>query len=173
MAHSPFTVLVTGPESSGKSTLARGLAAALSGVYVAEFAREYLEARAGVYKQADLDAISYGQLASQQRTIEQTEGPVICDTGPEVLYVWSLEKYGTISPAIDRALYETRYDSTLLCYPDLKWEPDPLREHANDEDRIRLFTTYERLTSNSPNRMIIRGSRRLEQAIDYLEQLIG
>ena len=171
MSGKPFTVLITGPESSGKSTLARGLAAAFSGVYVAEFAREYLGSRGGIYEQADLDAILEGQLAAQRTGVRSGEGLIVCDTGPEVLYVWSMEKYGYVSPCIEQALITTSYDATILCYPDLDWEPDPLREHAADEDRLRLFATYERLTLSRPNRLIIKGNERLMSATEFLKIL--
>jgi nicotinamide riboside kinase len=52
-----MTILVTGPESSGKTTLALNLAWALDGVYVAEAARDYLEERKGDYNEADLPEI--------------------------------------------------------------------------------------------------------------------
>ena len=171
MSTKPFTVLITGPESSGKSTLARGLAAAFCGVYVAEYAREYLEARGGVYEQTDLDNILEGQLAAQRKAVESGVSPMFCDTGPGVLYVWSKDKYGSVSPTIEQAFRAATYDATLLCYPDLEWEPDPLREHAATEDRERLFGIYKELTCGYPNRFIIRGHDRLALAQSHLNKL--
>ena len=49
------------PQSSGKSTLCAQLATHLNSVWVREYAREYVPARAGAYDEADLLAILNGQ----------------------------------------------------------------------------------------------------------------
>ena len=146
-------VLITGPESSGKTTLARRLAWALDGRYVAEAARAYLNARGGRYTEADLVPILQRQLAAERAAAAAGASLVVCDTGPEVLEVWSLVKYGRVAPAIAAARRAAYYDLALLCAPDLPYAPDPLRETPDPAARRRLFDRYRSLLH--PDRTVV------------------
>ncbi len=63
MKQKPFIITLVGPESSGKTTLARQLAAEFECPWVPEYAREYLEQRGGNYDETDLVKIAEGQLS--------------------------------------------------------------------------------------------------------------
>jgi nicotinamide riboside kinase len=131
-------IAITGPESSGKTTLAAALAAHFGVPWVPEYARSHLAGRQG-YVEADLLAIAQGQ---HQAGRELAEGPVLFhDTDMITIRIWSLEKFGRVDPAIERLVHRVHYDHWFLCRPDLPWEPDPLRENPHDRDR--LFTLYE------------------------------
>ncbi|MCB0529363.1 MAG: ATP-binding protein, partial [Saprospiraceae bacterium] len=56
-------IVVTGPESSGKTTLAAALSDQLAAPVVPEFAREYLAHLGRAYQREDLAAIGAGQQA--------------------------------------------------------------------------------------------------------------
>lgn len=58
---SPFVVTIVGAESSGKTVLAKQLAAALSCKWVPEFARAYLEKLDRPYEFEDLESIARGE----------------------------------------------------------------------------------------------------------------
>ena len=58
----PYVITIVGPESSGKTSLARELAAFYGCPWVPEFAREYLEGLGRPYEKEDLEAIAAGQL---------------------------------------------------------------------------------------------------------------
>ena len=69
-------IAITGPESSGKTTLARALSKVLSAVYIPEFARQYLQEKGLKYDQQDLDEIAKGQLnliLSSQNSINKRQ----------------------------------------------------------------------------------------------------
>ena len=53
-------IAITGPESSGKTTLAKNLAKVFSAAYIPEFARQYLQEKGLKYDQWDLDEIAQG-----------------------------------------------------------------------------------------------------------------
>ncbi|NJC24941.1 AAA family ATPase [Neolewinella antarctica] len=165
-------ILVTGPESSGKSTLARGLATFFSGAYVPEFARGYLE-KDPAYVAADLDVMLAGQLAGERAALDLGDVEImICDTGPIVLYVWSSVKYGQVSKAIAKAIAEIDYDLILLCYPDLPWADDPLREHPDVRDRLLIYERYLKLVHQSGITLaIISGEDREQTAIQAIRVL--
>ena len=126
----------TGPESCGKTTIAKRFATQIEGSYVEEFARHYLEERNGVYSAEDLVNIAIGQ----RERWEETRGILIADTEMLVLKVWSEVRFGQTDACIDQALNEQYFDHYFLCYPDIPWEPDPLREHP--EQRHELFELY-------------------------------
>ena len=136
-------VLITGPESSGKTQLSQYLARQFQGPWVPEFARTYLNALDRPYQEEDLLHILNGQLRKQGQQDESTI--VFCDTGPEVIFVWSAVKYGRVDAYIEKQVREVHFDLRLLCYPDLPWEPDPLREAPDDAVRLQLYDAYAAL----------------------------
>ena len=135
-------IVLTGPESSGKTTLALDLARRLVGGYVPEVAREYLSALGGPYNEQDLIAVARMQL-ERENAVAATlpaDGLLFCDTDLITIRIWSEEKYGRCDPWIIERTEHRPYDLWLLCAPDMPWEPDPLRENPHDRDR--LFDVY-------------------------------
>lgn len=146
---------ITGPESSGKTTLAEDLARVLGGALVPEYAREYLELNGPGYQYSDLMKIA----KEQMRLIEKAKGDfVICDTEFLVLKIWSEEKFGHVDPTIESYFKKDLFDLYVLCSPDIPWEFDPLRENPSDRDR--LFEKYD-LTLNleAKNSIVVSGDR--------------
>ena len=133
-------VLITGPESSGKSFLAEALSEMTKGVWVNEFAREYLEKNAN-YREKDLLAIAKGQKESEYRAWNMNTPFVFSDTGIEVVSIWSEVKYARVNKQITNLLDLKSYDAILLCRPNIPWYEDPLREHP--KDREYLFNKYK------------------------------
>ncbi len=132
------TILITGPESSGKTYLADKLSKEFSVPVLYEYAREYLEENGENYAQATLlkiakeHKIQYDKLGQSQA--------LIMDTYLMNIKIWSLEKYGNCDPWILETLKTFRPQLVLLCKPDIPWEPDPLRE--NRDTREHLFNLY-------------------------------
>lgn len=131
-------IAVTGPESSGKSTISELLAKEFNGELIPEFARAYLMERNGVYSFEDLDIIA----EEQQKIWQQNKSKeiLVCDTEMLVMKVWSQFKYNKVSDAILKLYSEQQFDHYFLCKPDIPWEDDPLREHP--EERDKLFEIY-------------------------------
>ncbi|TPG67191.1 AAA family ATPase [Hymenobacter nivis] len=124
---------LTGPESTGKSTLSQQLAAHYGAPWVPEYARTYLTGRRPPYALADLEAIAHGQLAAEaaaEAAATATGGPLlVCDTNLLVIKVWAEHAFGHCPAWIAAAVAQPRYDLVLLLGVDVPWEPDPLREH--------------------------------------------
>ncbi len=171
-------IIVTGPESSGKTTLARMLAAYYQAPLVDEQARAYLNELGRPYVEADLLAIAGRQWAAEQQAVaiaaEASSAMIVGDTDLITLRIWAVEKYGRCDPWIVKMTQEQRGDHYLLCTPDMPWEPDPQRENPNDRDR--LFALYEReLNALGRSFTIIKGDReeRMRLAVTSIDELIS
>ena len=86
-------VIVTGPESSGKTTLCNSLAEHFNIPFTAEFAREFLNKLDADYTQDDLLAIAKGQLQAEQLTTNNSQLS-LHDTDLITIKIWSEYKYG-------------------------------------------------------------------------------
>jgi nicotinamide riboside kinase len=142
-----FKVGIIGPESTGKSTLSQYLAKRYDGLWLPEYARIYLEERAQergsayAYTHEDVLRIAEYQV-KQLHELSQQEGLAFFDTELIITKVWLLHKYGECPAFVEEALRKYPMDMYLLCYPDLQWQPDPVRENPNI--REYLFDWYER-----------------------------
>ncbi len=134
-------IALTGPECSGKTTLAIRLAKELKGVLLPEFARQFLSQRNG-YSFEDLDAIATGQKHLELKAAEMGHPIIICDTDILVVKIWSEVKFGKVSPEVEHLYKTTSYDLTFLCKPIYAWEFDPLREAPDPVERMRLYSLY-------------------------------
>lgn len=136
-------VALTGPESTGKSTLAAQLATHYGTSYAPEFAREYLECTGPHYSLADLEEIARGQLAWEAEAVANaSHGVVFFDTDLLVIKIWAEHAFGHCPEWIARHLEQNPYDFTLLMGIDLPWQPDPLRQHPHL--RQPLYDLYQR-----------------------------
>ncbi len=160
-----------GPESTGKTTIAQQLAMHFNGTVVPEFAREYLDRKGGNYEQSDLLTIAENQLALERRIISKNDGPIFCDSDILTIIIWHQFKYGNRNKEIERLFKEHPPRKYLLFYPDLPWEPDPLRE--NPDDLKAIFKVYKyHLKEIAPDHSVIDGTgdQRLQNAINAVNQ---
>lgn len=134
-------IIISGPESTGKTELCKFLALHYGGICVQEYARTYVEELPGAYTQQDVLKIAAAQL-EQLKEEHKQDSWVFYDTGLIITKVW-LQVVFEESPAwINTAIREHKPDLVLLCYPDLEWVPDPVRENGG-EMRNQLFRIYE------------------------------
>ncbi len=140
MSPTPRLIITTGPESSGKTTLANELSSALRAPLVSEVSRDYLNACYQQqpdyqYQQDDLLQIAKLQHAAEQQLLASKNELLVCDTDLLVIIVWSQVKYGTVDPWIVEAFQNSLRHTQrhyLLCDHDIAWQYDPLRENPHD-----------------------------------------
>jgi len=160
-------ILITGPESTGKSTLSRALSDKTGYVLLSEYARTYLEENGPSYTFEDLKKIAKTHV-NQFRQLESSGQDVILDTYLMNLHIWSEVKFGRVDTYIAEQLKIFKPDLTLLLKPDIAWAPDPLRENENNRDE--LFDRFESmLTTRQDKFVIIEGDNRLEQVLLNIE----
>ena len=129
-------IAFTGPESCGKSTLAKWLSEYYDLPLSEEFARAYLSKKTS-YIQEDLDVITSGQLSDWHKKGAE----FVADTEMTVLKIWSEYRFQHVSSYILEAHSKQHFSHYFLCAPDIPWEPDSLRENSSNRDE--LFLLYE------------------------------
>lgn len=172
-------VVVIGPESTGKSTLAESLAQEFNTYWVKEYAREYLLKHGTDYTFDDLLTIAKGQLREEEEVVlragKDGKKIVFIDTDMYVMKVWSEFVFGSCDPFILRQIASRKYDLYLLCNTDLPWVKDELREYPDLETREKLFHIYKDLMVNQQVPWIeIKGNydERLSLAKKTVQQLL-
>jgi NadR type nicotinamide-nucleotide adenylyltransferase len=168
-------VVITGPESTGKTTLAEQLARSFGTVWVPEYARGFVRNLGREYDYQDIEHIGRRQIEELTAQYRGANQLVFFDTGLIITRVWFLEGYQTCPVFIDRAIREITIDLYLLCRTDIEWVNDPVREHSG-LDRERLFSRYrdELIRYGASYSMIEgRGENRLHNALQALQEAFG
>ena len=182
------TIVVIGPESTGKSTLCEELAQHYQATWCPEFAREYLLAYGTDYSFEDLLTIARGQLALEaeytilaqkewdlQETKKSSSPLLFIDTNMYVMKVWCEYVFGKCHQFILDQIVERKYDLYLLCNTDLPWVKDELREYPDLKSRQELYLMYKDIAVNQETPWIdISGDdeERLKAAIKGIQDQI-
>lgn len=171
-------IVVVGPESTGKSSLCEALAEHYQGLWVREFAREYLTEHGTDYSFEDLLTIAKGQLALEDAAtaLAVREGTpyLFFDTDMQVMHVWSTFVFGKEHELVEQERARREYNMYLLACPDLPWTRDHLREYPDLETRDKLYQVYKEILKNQHTPWAeVRGIglARTQCAIDAVNQL--
>jgi len=159
--------IITGPESSGKTTLCKALSKHFNLPFSKEYAREYLDKLNSHYTQNDFLKIAKGQLKAEN-------GMQLLDTDLITLKIWSQYKYGScdnwILTQIEKQKSEKRF--YLLCKPDIPWEADPQRESPNN--REKLFEIYKKeIASLGHDYFVVEEENRTENSVSKISPIIS
>ncbi|CAM3318966.1 hypothetical protein AEQU2_00518 [Aequorivita lipolytica] len=177
-------VVLYGPESTGKTTLAKQLAEHYNTLWVPEFMREYLQKKWDSKKELvareDLIPIAKGQLKLENEASQQVENLLICDTNLLELKVYSEYYYNGFCPSEIKneatnlsAVGGNNYSIYLLTYIDTPWEVDDLRDRPNNrEEMFRIFEA-ELKEQGFPYK-ILKGNQkeRFKKAVEIIDVLL-
>lgn len=165
-------ILIFGPESSGKSTLAAQLHDLYPSQIVAEYARTWLEGRENSFTLDDMETIARGQWASEEAMACQAAPFIFCDTDPLTTALWCEELFGEIPDSVQKLSRLGKYDLTLLLEPDLPWQADPLRFRPDNREQF-FEKCRQALIAHDRPFAVVRGPgiERLKSARDHLDRL--
>ena len=168
-----FKIAITGPESTGKSTLAEKLAKHFNTDYIPEYSRTYLENFEGQYTENDVVEIAKAQHNLIIEEEKKNPEILIADTEIIVCKIWIEYVFKHPNETIEDLLRRQDFDLYLLCDIDLPWVYDPLRENPNIDERKELFEIYKNtLTRMNVPFGIVRGSdeERVNNALEIIKQ---
>ncbi len=170
-----FDLVLHGPESTGKSTLAAQLAAHFGTVWVPEYGRTYCEVNGTDLVPQDLIAIKKGHVAARAAMAGEAQGGLIIqDTDPLMTAAWSMMLFGHRLPELD-AFTEVG-DLYLLMENDLPFVQDSVRFFADRERQERFMALCEaELVRRAVPYVRIGGSReaRFESAIAAIRDVLN
>jgi len=186
-------VVLVGAESTGKTTLAQDLCAALrrrggalaATRWIPEYGREYtIEklAREGgpdarmdalVWTSADFVAIAREQNALEARAALDTGPVLLCDTDAFAVGVWHERYLGNCSPKVESLAITEPSLYLLTHHDDVAFEADEIR----DGERFRAWMTdafVERLRGSAHWLAWVRGGReeRVETGLREIERFL-
>ena len=115
-----------GGESSGKTTLARALAAELSTVWVPEYGRQRWEELRETLSAGELLQVARKQVEWEEEHALQARGWLVCDTTPLTTLQYCLFDHGQ-APSELHTLAQRHYDLTVVCLPDFDFVQDGCR----------------------------------------------
>ncbi|RYX82360.1 NadR-like protein [bacterium] len=158
----PPRIVITGAESTGKTTLARYLAQQLKLHFSPESARHYLDAHLSVNPAFELSVdtvvpIAYTGRATEMWLESLGNRCLICDTDVLSTIVYGRQLYGFESDELELLLSNRPARLYLLLDIDIGWTPDPTPgQRAGIEARVeshRLFL-HELEARNLPFELI-------------------
>ena len=132
-------LVLTGPESSGKSWLGAEIQAHFGGELVGEYVRHFIDEQQRDTCYADIATIATAQLAWEDAARRRQPPLLILDTHLLSNMLWSRVLFHDCPDWLEPALLSRRYDLHLLLSPDgVPWIADGQRSQpALDERRLR------------------------------------
>lgn len=167
-------IVITGPESTGKTELTIKLAQHYNTTYVPEYAREYIENLNRKYTYDDVETIAKKQINLANHLSNKESTILFLDTYLIITKVWFKWVYNKCPGWLLKSIEEMKIDLFILCNIDLPWIDDPVRENGG-ENRIRLFKEYKKeLDTYGFNYKIVSGfgEERFRNALQYINEII-
>jgi len=150
-------IALFGPESTGKTTLAKQLADYYETEWVPEFARDYLQKKWEENKHIcvadDMMPIAYGQTALENEKLANANKYLFCDTNLMVTKVFSEMYYGFCDPLLNEAALKHEYDLFFLTDIDVPWEKDDIRD--TPKGRETVFSVFKQTLMDTKKPFII------------------
>lgn len=168
-------VVITGPESTGKSTLAEQLARLYHTIFIPEYARTYIEKLNRSYVYEDLEHIAKRQVYDLKAYESQANDLLFLDTYLIITKVWFDVVFQKHPDWIVESIKKSNIDLYLLCATDLPWQADSVRENGGAK-REQLFQIYQQELENfGLSYRIVKGfgDERLRSASSFVNEIVN
>ena len=169
----PKIIVITGAESTGKTTLTERLANHFNVPFMPEIAREYVEKLNRKYTYSDVETIAKMQVELFHEIIK-TEAPYIfVDTWLIVTKIWFEFVYQKKPDWLIKELEKNKIDLFLVCDTDLPWIYDPVRENGGETRKILHDKYIQNIINLGFNYEIVSGinNERFNNAVRILSEL--
>jgi NadR type nicotinamide-nucleotide adenylyltransferase len=128
----PRRLVLTGSESTGKTTLARALAVEQRCPWSPEYSRAYAEAVRRPLTYEDVEPIAQGQILAEDEAASRALSLVVLDTDLVSTLVYCRHYYGRSPDWLLGRAQARRGDLYLLLDIDVPWVADPVRDAAGE-----------------------------------------
>ncbi len=135
-------IVLTGPECSGKTTLAAALSDHFGVPWVPEAARRFVETSVGALSAATVEPIARLSMRLEDELLVSAPPLIFRDTDLVSTVVYAHHYYGHCPPWIEREARTRRADLYLLGRPDLPWTADGVRDRPTQREAI--FSEFAR-----------------------------
>jgi HTH-type transcriptional regulator, transcriptional repressor of NAD biosynthesis genes len=166
-------IVLTGPESTGKTTLTEKLAIHYKTSWAKEFGRDYFVEKEGNLNIEDITNIAIGQVSLEETAIKNSNRIAFFDTDLIVTQIWSEIYFQECPQKVIEMTYQRDYDLYLLMDIDIPWEDDGTREFPN----LRQWH-FDRIKTELENRglkyIVISGDfeERFKLCIEAVESIL-
>ncbi|MEK7467959.1 MAG: AAA family ATPase [Planctomycetota bacterium] len=123
-------VVIYGPESAGKTTLARRLAEEFRTEWVPEYARGFIDRKGAFVEPGDIGHVVAGQIASENAAARRANRVLFCDSDLNTTVIYFTHYFGSCPPWVAHLSCRRTSHLILLCEPDIPWEADPQRDQG-------------------------------------------
>lgn len=132
-------ICLYGPESTGKSTLAKQLAEYYQTEFVPEVARELITSND--FSLADIERIVHAYHKCFFEKLKLANKILICDTDLITTQIYSQHYLHAVPPIVAELEKEIHYDHYFLLDIDVPWVADGLRDLGNQ--RLEMFAVFK------------------------------
>lgn len=130
-------IAVVGPESTGKSTIAKYLAEQFDTICVPEYSRYYCRDLHNNYTLQDEVNMFHGQVALEEALIPLVKNEIIIlDTTILTVKIWCDYLFNDTPSQVKEEIKSRQYDLYLLMDIDLPWQDDPLRDFPDQREHF-------------------------------------
>ncbi|KAB8151134.1 AAA family ATPase [Kordia sp. TARA_039_SRF] len=169
-----FKIAIIGPESTGKTTLAKQLATHYKAAYVPEFARIYAEEKqqkGEVLTENDVIPIAKGQLRLECEA--SGNSMMICDTDILSTLAYARIYYPAFkSKTLEKYVQKSTANFYFLTYIDTPWIADSIRDLSHKRETSFLEFQQTLKTYNQPY-ILLKGDAetRFQKAVATIDKL--
>lgn len=130
-------ICIYGPESTGKTTLAKQLAEHFGTNWIPEYARGWIEKNGFTFGYKDIERFGRGQVRIEKKASEKANRFLFCDTDSITTSIYSQQYFGKVPPLVEKLAKSNRFDFYLFTEIDLPWKKDKLRDLGHKRREMR------------------------------------
>lgn len=164
-------VAILGGESTGKSTLAAGLAAHYQTIWVPEYLRDFVETNQRTPRADEQLHIATTQRAREALLLSQAQRFLFCDTTPRMTAAYSRYYFEGDDGALEALAQACDYDFTIVAAPNNPWVGDGLQRDSEAARQAVHDIVCKMLEDAAISYLLAQGneSQRVQQVVNYLQ----
>jgi len=163
-------ICLYGPESTGKSTMARRFAEIYNTEFVPEVAKEIITSN--IFTADDIIRIGHTQTERVNEKLKSANKILFCDTDLITTEIYSKKYLGVVPEVLFEIEKEIQYDLYFLFDIDVPWVADGMRDLGNQREEMLKIFEMELIKRSIPF-ILVKGNwtereEVIKKAIDFL-----